>query len=56
MNFVEKEKIEMLTFLEKRISRRVIGQEKAVKTLCSAIRRRFAGLSDEKAPLGSFLF
>ena len=53
---LEKEKIEMLTFLEKRISRRVIGQEKAVKTLCSAIRRRFAGLSDEKAPLGTFLF
>ncbi len=53
---LEKKKTEMLMNLEKHISKRVIGQEKAVKTLCSAIRRRFAGLSDERLPLGSFLF
>ncbi len=53
---LEKEKKAMLNLLEEQISKRVIGQEKAVKTLCSAIRRRFAGLSDEKCPLGSFLF
>ncbi|MBP3921862.1 MAG: ATP-dependent Clp protease ATP-binding subunit [Ruminiclostridium sp.] len=53
---LEKEKKAMLNLLEEQIFKRVIGQEKAVKTLCSAIRRRFAGLSDEKCPLGSFLF
>ncbi len=42
--------------LESQLSKRVIGQDKAIKSLVSAIRRGRAGLSDEKRPIGSFIF
>ena len=47
---------ERLKNLEKVISKRVVGQEKAVRALCKAIRRSRTGLSDPKRPIGSFLF
>jgi ATP-dependent Clp protease ATP-binding subunit ClpB len=34
----------------------VVGQSEAVKSVCDAIRRSRAGLSDPKRPNGSFLF
>ena len=49
----EKEK---LMNLEKIISTRVIGQEEAISSVCKAIRRSRAGLSDPNRPIGSFLF
>ena len=41
--------------LEDVLQKRVVGQEKAVKAVCDAIRRNKAGLSDSTKPLGSFL-
>ena len=42
--------------LETTLSRRVIGQQPAIATVASAIRRARAGLHDPRKPLGSFLF
>ena len=45
-----------LTKLEESISRQVIGQDRAVTAVASAIRRSRAGLGDVNRPIGSFLF
>ena len=45
-----------LTKLEESISRQVIGQDRAVAAVASAIRRSRAGLGDINRPIGSFLF
>ena len=42
--------------LEKTLEERVIGQEEAVKTVSSAIRRARTGVRDPKKPIGSFIF
>ena len=45
-----------LTKLEDSIGRQVIGQDRAVAAVASAIHRSRAGLSDTNRPIGSFLF
>lgn len=45
-----------LLHMEERIGQRVVGQEKAVKAVCNAVRRSRSGLQDEHRPIGSFLF
>ena len=45
-----------LAKLEEHISTQVIGQDKAIAAVASAIRRSRAGLSDTNRPIGSFLF
>jgi ATP-dependent Clp protease ATP-binding subunit ClpB len=45
-----------LVRLEEHLHQRVIGQETAVKSVASAIRRARAGLQDENKPIGSFIF
>lgn len=47
---------EKLAKLEDELHKRVIGQDEAVKAIANALRRSRAGLSDEKRPIGSFLF
>jgi len=42
--------------LEKEISSKVIGQEKAITAISAAIRRARAGMKNPKRPIGSFLF
>jgi ATP-dependent Clp protease ATP-binding subunit ClpB len=42
--------------MEEYLSKRVIGQEEALKAVSNAIRRSRAGLSDPLRPNGSFLF
>ena len=42
--------------LEKEISQKVIGQDKAIGALSSAIRRARTGMKNPKKPIGSFLF
>ncbi len=42
--------------LEKRITKRVIGQDHAVEKVARTVRRSRAGLTDRNRPLGSFLF
>lgn len=45
-----------LVRMEEILSRRVIGQQKAIKAVSAAIRRSRAGLAEENKPLGSFIF
>jgi len=45
-----------LLTMESALSKRVIGQEKAIAAVCEAIRRARAGLHDPRKPVGSFLF
>ena len=45
-----------LLSLEKHISRRVIGQDEAVRAVSKAVRRARAGVKDPRRPIGSFLF
>ncbi|AFJ90990.1 ATP-dependent chaperone ClpB [Blattabacterium sp. (Blaberus giganteus)] len=47
---------EKLLFLEKKLHRRVVGQNHAIQSIANAIRRSRAGIQDEKKPIGSFLF
>ena len=47
---------EKLLHLEDELHHRVVGQEEAITAVADAIRRNRAGLSDEKKPIGSFLF
>jgi len=42
--------------MEERIHQRLVGQEEAVKSVCRAIRRAYAGVKDPRRPIGSFLF
>lgn len=45
-----------LLLIEKELQKRVVGQENGIKAVASAIRRNRTGLSDDKRPIGSFLF
>ena len=47
---------EKLLHLEDELHKRVIGQQEAIQAVSDAIRRNRAGLSDERKPIGSFLF
>ncbi|MFZ2906004.1 MAG: ATP-dependent chaperone ClpB [Cyclobacteriaceae bacterium] len=47
---------EKLLNLEKELSKRVAGQEEAIRALSDAVRRSRAGLQDPKRPIGSFIF
>jgi ATP-dependent Clp protease ATP-binding subunit ClpB len=48
--------VEKLLKMEERLHARVIGQDKAVEAVASAVRRSRSGLSDPARPVGSFLF
>ena len=45
-----------LVHLEDELHKRVVGQDEAVEAVADAIRRSRTGLSNEKRPIGSFLF
>jgi ATP-dependent Clp protease ATP-binding subunit ClpB len=47
---------EKLLHLEAQLSKRVVGQDEAVEAVANAIRLSRTGLSNEKRPIGSFLF
>lgn len=47
---------EKLLELEADLHKRVVGQDEAVEAVADAIRRSRTGLSNEKRPIGSFLF
>lgn len=42
--------------LEQELSKEIIGQQEAVHTLCTAIKRCRAGLKGDRRPVGSFVF
>jgi len=48
--------IEKLIHMEERLSKRVVGQDEAIRAVSDAIRRNRAGLSDPNRPIGSFIF
>lgn len=45
-----------LLHMEDAIKQRIVSQHEAISAVCQAIRRNRAGLSDERKPMGSFLF
>jgi len=47
---------EKLLHIEEELHKRVVGQDEAIAAVASAIRRSRTGLSDERRPVGSFLF
>ncbi len=47
---------EKLLHLEEELHQRVAGQSEAIEAISDAIRRSRAGLSDQKKPIGSFIF
>lgn len=47
---------EKLLHMEERIHERLIGQDRAVRSVADAVRRSRAGISDPNRPTGSFLF
>ncbi|HET8911344.1 MAG TPA: ATP-dependent Clp protease ATP-binding subunit [Ktedonobacteraceae bacterium] len=53
---ITSEEAERLLNLEEELHKRVIGQDKAVKTVARALRRSRANLRDSRRPIGSFLF
>lgn len=48
--------ISFLKNLESRLKAQIFGQDSAVKTLCDAIKRSYAGLKNPTSPIGVFLF
>ena len=47
---------EKLIRMEQELSRRVVGQDEALKAVANAVRRARSGLGDPNRPIGSFLF
>jgi len=45
-----------LANMESELKNRIIGQDEAVEAISNAIRRSRAGISEEKRPIGSFIF
>lgn len=52
---IEKEQASLLK-LEDNLKKKIIGQDAAIKEIASAVRRSRTGISDEKRPIGSFIF
>jgi ATP-dependent Clp protease ATP-binding subunit ClpC len=52
---VEREQANLLK-LEEKLKKAIIGQDEPIHELSSAIRRSRTGISDEKRPIGSFIF
>jgi ATP-dependent Clp protease ATP-binding subunit ClpB len=48
--------IEKLVHMDRRLHRRVIGQEEAIQAVAAAVRRSRSGLQDPNRPIGSFIF
>lgn len=51
-----KSDIDKLKNIEDVLSRRIVGQEAAIKAIAESIRRSRVNIGDEKRPIGSFLF
>jgi len=50
------EEAQKLAKIEQILTKRVVGQEQAIKAIANAIRRSRAGIAEENRPLGSFIF
>jgi ATP-dependent Clp protease ATP-binding subunit ClpB len=56
VNKMLESELQKLSRSEEELSKRVVGQDEAIKAVSNAIRRSRAGVSEEKKPIGSFLF
>ena len=50
------EESKKLAKMEEEISKRIIGQRKAIEVVSNAVRRSRAGIAEENKPIGSFIF
>ncbi|MEO0098545.1 MAG: AAA family ATPase, partial [candidate division WOR-3 bacterium] len=50
------EEAKKLERMEEELHKRIVNQDEAIRAIANAIRRARAGISEEKRPLGSFLF
>lgn len=48
--------VKKLARAEQELKKRVVGQDEAIAAVANALRRSRAGISEEKKPIGSFLF
>lgn len=55
LRLMEGEK-DKLSKMEERLTKRVVGQDRAIEIISNAIRRSRTGLQDPRHPLGSFIF
>ncbi len=51
-----KSEMEKLSTMDEKLAHRVIGQDESIKAVSNALRRSRAGISEEKRPIGSFIF
>lgn len=56
LNRLLESETEKLRDMEQVLGERVVGQEDAIAAIANAIRRSRAGVSDERRPIGSFIF
>jgi len=56
VNRIAESENKKLLVMEDELKKHIVGQDKAIQTISSAIRRARAGLKDPKRPIGSFLF
>ena len=56
VNKIVEEEAEKLLNMENILHKRVVGQEEAIKSISTAIRRSRSGIKDPSKPIGSFLF
>ena len=56
VNKLMKDDVAKLQNLEESLKARIIGQDDAITAIAKAIRRSRAGISDERRPIGSFIF
>lgn len=42
--------------LEKTLARHIVGQQEAIEAVAKAVRRNRSGITDERRPIGSFIF
>ncbi len=53
---IAEEESRRLLDMERELSRRIVGQDEAIKAVAEAVRRARAGLKDPRRPIGSFIF
>ncbi|MDD3190457.1 MAG: ATP-dependent chaperone ClpB [Candidatus Pacebacteria bacterium] len=56
VNKMVQEEMQKLATMEDDLSKRVIGQKKAIEAVSNAVRRSRAGIAEENKPIGSFIF
>ena len=53
---LSEDELDRLSKLEETLSKKIIGQDEAIKTVSKAVRRAKAGVREEGKPIASFLF